>query len=317
MKVWLIVGIVLVLLGLALFTAVMSANHWNFRALSTVAYETNVSQIGEDFENISLEIDTAHFRLVPAADGIARVECYEETRAKHTVTVENGTLAIHVNNTRKWYEYIGVNFGTPQITLYLPKEEYGALSIKGSTGDGTVPKDFRFESIDITVSTGYVTCLAPTKGQMKIQTSTGSIRVYDVHASSLDLSVSTGRIAARSVTCDGDVSVRVSTGKAVLTDVSCQNLISNGNTGDLVLRHVIASGDFSIERSTGDVILDACDAASLSVTTDTGDVTGTLLTDKIFITSTDTGRVSVPKTASGGRCEITTDTGNIKLEILK
>ena len=102
-----------------------------------------------------------------------------------------------------------------------------------------------------------------------------------------------------------------------MADVSCQSLTSSGNTGDLILRRVIASGDFSIERSTGDVSFDACDAATLSVTTDTGNVTGTLLTDKIFIASTDTGRVSVPKTSLGGKCEITTDTGDIKIEIHK
>ena len=59
--------------------------------------------------------------------------------------------------------------------------------------------------------------------------------------------------------------------------------------------------------NTGDVKFDACDASEISVKTDTGDVTGSLLTDKVFITNTDTGRVNVPQTATGGRCEIITD----------
>ena len=32
-------------------------------------------------------------------------------------------------------------------------------------------------------------------------------------------------------------------------------------------------------------------------------------------TKTDTGRVDVPKTVEGGRCEITTDTGDIKITV--
>ena len=49
--------------------------------------------------------------------------------------------------------------------------------------------------------------------------------------------------------------------------------------------------------------------------TDTGDVKGSLLSEKIFIPTTDTGDVDVPKTVTGGRCEITTDTGDIKITV--
>ena len=58
-----------------------------------------------------------------------------------------------------------------------------------------------------------------------------------------------------------------------------------------------------------------CDAETICVNTDTGSVTGTLLTDKVFIIETDTGSVNVPKSITGGRCEITTDTGNIRITI--
>ena len=58
-----------------------------------------------------------------------------------------------------------------------------------------------------------------------------------------------------------------------------------------------------------------CDAETIYVNTDTGSVTATLLTDKMFIIETDTGSVDVPKSITGGRCEITTDTGNIRITI--
>jgi len=69
------------------------------------------------------------------------------------------------------------------------------------------------------------------------------------------------------------------------------------------------------ESDTGDVKFDGCDAAEIFVETDTGDVKGSLLTDKIFIVQTDTGSVDVPKTATGGKCEITTSTGDINISI--
>ena len=67
----------------------------------------------------------------------------------------------------------------------------------------------------------------------------------------------------------------------------------------------------------GDVMLEKCDAAVLEIETDTGDVKGSLLSDKVFLVETDTGRVSVPHSTSGGRCEVSTDTGDIQLTLAK
>ena len=70
-----------------------------------------------------------------------------------------------------------------------------------------------------------------------------------------------------------------------------------------------------MERSTGDVTFTDADASEITVQTDTGDVSGSLLTEKVFITETDTGKVSVPNTVTGGRCKITTDTGDIRITV--
>ena len=108
--------------------------------------------------------------------------------------------------------------------------------------------------------------------------------------------------------------INVSTGKTNLTDIKCKSLISDGSTGDFSLKNVIATEKFSIERSTGDVKFDDCDANEIWIKTDTGDVTGKLLSEKIFITETSTGDVNVPKSTNGGKCEITTSTGDIYIK---
>ena len=58
------------------------------------------------------------------------------------------------------------------------------------------------------------------------------------------------------------------------------------------------------------------DAAEIFVQTSTGDVEGSLLSSKVFIANTDTGKVDVPKSITGGRCEITTDTGDIRISVI-
>ena len=87
------------------------------------------------------------------------------------------------------------------------------------------------------------------------------------------------------------------------------------STGDMTLKNTVVSDSFSIVRSTGDVILDHCDAGEITVQTSTGDVSGTILTEKIFIPRSSAGSIHVPDTAAGGKCQITTSTGDIRIRL--
>ena len=317
-KVWLIIAASLLLIGCILFAGVMTTLKWDFMELATDKYETNTYEISEAFESISMNTDTADIVFAFSDDGKCRVESYEEEKAKHLVTVKDGTLTVELIDERTVYDFIGhigLNFGSSKITVYLPKAEYTSLLIDESTGDIEIPKDFNFNNVDISLSTGDVKFHASASETIKITTSTGDIRVENINAGTLDLSVSTGDVTVSGVTCEGDVTIGVSTGKVSLTDIKCKSLTSSGNTGDIFLNHVIATEKFSIERSTGDVRFDGSDAAEIFVETDTGDVTGTLLIDKVFMTQTDTGSIDVPKTMTGGKCEIHTDTGDIRISI--
>ena len=313
--IWLIVAAALIVSGGLAFVGAMAAAEWDFSKLSANKYETNRYEIGEAFAAISVETDTADIAFVPAADGTCRVVCEEWENAKHTVSVQDGVLQVKVEDNRKWYEYIGFHFRSPKITVYLPEGEYGALSVKSDTGKVAIPEDFRFESIAVSERTGDVLCRASADGGIRITATTGRVRVEGVTADSLFVEVSTGDVAVKDVVCDGDVTVNVTTGDTDIVKTTCNNLYSDGSTGDLTLEDVIAAGSFSLERSTGDVEFERCDAAALFVETDTGDVEGSLLSEKVFITETDTGHVRVPSSASGGRCEITTDTGDIRITV--
>lgn len=257
-KTWLVIATSLVVLGLLMFTAVMSANHWNFTKLSTVAYETNTYQVQDEFHSISMKTDTADIVFVKSEGSECQVVCHEEEHSKHSVTVQDGTLTINLVDEREWYEYIGITIGSSKIAISLPEKEYTSLFIKESTGDIEMTEAFAFENVDISTSTGRVN----------------------------------------------------------LANMTCKNVISKGSTGDLLLENVIAEEKLLIERSTGDIFIDSCDAAEIFIETDTGDVRGSLLSEKVFITKTDTGRIDIPKIVKGGKCEIETDTGDIKMKII-
>ena len=371
--IWLLIAGLLIVLGGLVFVMSALFAGWNFKELLGGKFLTRTYDVAEDFSSIELKTDTADITFLPAEDGVCKIVSYNRERVTDTPVVDNGKLTVNTVDGRKWYERM-FGFGAPTLTVYLPKSEYAALVISEDTGDISVPKDFSFEGVDISRSTGDVQFLASVSGNVKIKGSTGATYVGQITAASLEITVSTGRVSVSGLTCAGDLSVkvstgdvkisdatcqslhttgdtgdmdmenitvrgnisaqrstgrialrnancagnieiRVSTGKTELTDVTCQNLVSKGSTGKVVLQNVIANAQISIERSTGDVRFDACDAAELFVTTDTGDVKGSLRSEKVFIARTDTGHVDVPKTITGGRCEITTDTGDIHITV--
>ena len=313
-KIGIAVSILLIVVGLILFGSVMVKLDWDFTKLSTAKYETREHTVAENYESLRINVGTANVKLLPSENGDTRVVCYEQEKVIHQVEVKDGVLTVEVKDTRKWYQHIGIFFGSPKVTLYLPAGMYKDFEITADTGSVEIPGDFSADSIAISTDTGRVTCQASAADTIRIKVSTGSIRLKDLSAGEITLTSSTGGVTVTRTTCAGALSVRVSTGKTVLEDVACQSLVSKGDTGSLRMKNVTASKGFLIERDTGNVTFEGCDAAEIKVTTDTGNVTGSLLTEKTFVTYTDTGKTEVPNTA-GGRCEITTNTGNIKIWI--
>ncbi len=335
-KIWLIIASVLVILGTAISVVAIASVGWGFTKLNTKNYKTNTYDITEEFTDISIKTDTAGIAFLPSDDEKCKVVCYEEAKTGHAVSVSDGVLTVSMVDERKWYDYIGMHFNFPMITVYLPKNEYSSLVIDESTGNIDIEKEFTFESIDISVSTGDVECYASAKKNVKITASTGDIYVKNISAASLNASVSTGKITVSDSTFEGDVKANVSTGKTVLGEVKCKNVISRGSTGNVSLKDVFATGEFSIKRSTGDVEFEssyagkiyaetssgdvefeASDAGEIYVKTSSGDVEGSLLSNKVFIIDTSLGDIDIPRSITGGRCEITTSSGDISIKIKK
>ncbi len=295
-KIWFIVAAVLVVTGLVIFAGVMTVYDYDFTKLSTVTYETNTYEIGEAFDKISVDVDTTDIKFAPSDDKMCRIQCSETDKVKYSASVQDGTLIIDTVDTRKWYDYIGIFIGKQTMTIYLPQDNYTLISIDTDTGDIDIPKNFTFEEIKIDGKTADVECGASVLKNAEIKLSTGSIKMAELTAEKIDFSTATGDININNVNASDNVKIET-------------------DTGNISFNKVISKGDFEIESSTGNVKLENSDAAQIFVKTSTGNVTGNLLSEKIFLTDTSTGNVSVPKTMSGGRCEITTSTGNIEIYI--
>ena len=314
-KKWMVAAIVLLIVGVVICGAAFAASGFDMKKMSTTSYETRTEEITESFKNISIKSNVDDITLAPSEDGKCTVVLLEKDNLKHEVTVEEDTLTITSNDNGGWFDFLSFSFESPSVTVYLPAEEYGMLTIDASTGVVRLPEEMTFDSINTVISTGDVYCSSSAKNGMELEATTGKIDAAGVSAGQMSLSVTTGDIKVSSATCEGTVNAHVTTGGAKLEDVVSKDLYSTGSTGDLVMKNVTATGEFRLERSTGDIRMENCDAGNISAKTSTGDVVGSLKTDKVFLTETGTGDVEVPKTTSGGVCEITTGTGDIKIEI--
>ncbi len=292
-----LVAIILLLVGGLIFIIALSNAKFDFTKLSTQKFESNTYKLEENFENIYINVETSNVTLAISNDNQCKVECFEEEKVKHSVKIQNNTLTISAVDNRKWFDYVGINFQTPTIKIYLPKNTYLSLSIANKTGNIDLPNNFTFESIAIVGTTSNVSCFAQITNNIEIETTTGNIVLGSTETKNINLTATTGNITVK--------------------DVTCNNLTANNKTRLILLKNVIANENINAKNTTGGVKFENSDGKNIKVKTTTGNVKGTLLTEKLFISKTSTGNISVPETNSGNRCEIITTTGNIYIEIIK
>ena len=317
-KIWMIVGAALIIVGACIFVLAMALNKWDFQVFSTVKCEMNEYEISDSFSDISINEKISDITILPSCDGKVRVVCFEESKAKHTVSVVDGVLKIDSTNTKEWYDYISIGVNdSPKITLYLPVGEYGKLNIDSTTGDISVEQGMKFAEVNIGVNTADINFGASVSGLLQIHTTTGDIELDNITVGELDIKTSTGDVDATNVVCANDFNLVVSTGGSALESVVCKSLISKGGSGDISMENVLASYKLDIERNTGDIEFTRCDASEVDMVTSTGCVRGSFIRDMMIFANTDTGDINVPKSTEGGRCEITTDTGDIIITIAK
>ena len=206
-------ALILLVVGALIMVAAMFSMKFDFRRLGTRRTVTNTYTPAGDFEDILIGIDTAELTFLPSEDGKLKVVCVEEEGMQHVVAVSDGTLSIQAVDTQRWHEKIGVGGEKTSVTVYLPKKEYGALTLKTSTGDVTVPAAFRFRSVLMTGSTADIDFRAFTEGGVSIRTSTGDISLDGLQADSLDLTASTGHIRVSASVIAGSVKVQTRTGE--------------------------------------------------------------------------------------------------------
>lgn len=215
-------------------------------------------------------------------------------------TVSHGDLSLFVTTGKVWVD------GTRCA---------GDATVTASTGD-LYFMGFAARSLTTSGDTGDIELReSGIEGAVTILRSTGDVELCGVSCSSLKLKTSTGVHRLTSVNASGDISTTVSSGRSYLERVRCQGLESSGSSGRVHLSDVVAEGVISLARVSGAIEFDGCDAAEIVVETSSGDVCGSLLSEKIFIVRSSSGKIRVPETTEGGACRVKTASGDIILTV--
>ena len=112
-----------------------------------------------------------------------------------------------------------------------------------------------------------------------------------------------------------ELNAETTSGRILLSHIRSGGITVKSTAGKIQLTDVIAEKNLYVKSISGGVMLDECDGSTIKIETTSGSVKGTILSDKIFITDSISGRVKVPRSSVGGECEVTTISGNITIEL--
>lgn len=269
-----------VLLGLVIAMAALGSIGFNFYELDSEQYHTYDRYPVEDpYWNVQVEASNGGVLIKPSSNSLNRVVCNISEHINYDVKSENGTLTIKQNDTRKWYEQIGINI-MPQygVIIEVPAGQYEKLSVKTVSGNIEVQNvNFSFQQMELGSISGNIEVNGGTDMELSATTTSGNISCLDA----------------------GFVSVEASS-----------------TSGDVYLTRSRSDGAVNLSNVSGDLNFHEFDAPRIKGTTISGDVSGTLLSGKKFVVQSVSGGVHVPESDPvESICEIKTTSGDVELRI--
>ncbi len=256
----------------------------------------NTYPVSESFTGISVTDYYADVQLRVSRDGTVSVVTRDAEDVAHTVRVEGGTLTISRPEPTVGQRLFHHEDDDPEVTVYLPAGNYGALTVNTTSGDVEAAAQLGFASASLTTVSGDVDLNGSVAGKVTVATTSGDVELRCPTA--------------------GEVEVNTTSGDTELSDSYIQSLKVLSVSGEVSLERTTAAGAVTIDTSSGDVDLERADAASLAITTTSGEVEGSLLTAKNFAVSSTVGRISVPNAdPAAGPCTVTTTSGDIRLAV--
>lgn len=317
-KICFLVAGVCIALGLVLSLGALAVAKFDLMSLlnraQTLPTQVVTYPVDHAFSRIVVDTMDAQVQLLPSPDGTCRVECSENEELTYQVSVSDDTLTIQAEVSRPWFNHlVSITWSESQVVVYLPEQTYESLAISTASADVTVPENFTFSSVQVETGSGNIQIAAPVQDTLSAQSASGLVSVSQSSPRSLEAHTVSGNLELSQLQCE-QLTATSTSGGVVLSDIQCTQLTTENTSGKTLLTQVRASGSIQMDSISGDLQLTGCDASSLRLQSISGDISGSLLSSKMFSTHTTSGDVSVPQSATGGTCDVTTVSGSISFQ---
>ncbi len=293
----LITATVCTVAGLCIMLLALACIGFQIKEVGGMKTQTNTHPIQEPFSAIDIKTVSADVSILPAEDGVCRVECRETDKITHTVAVEGGRLTVREKDDRRWFERLGFfGFSPLAVTLYLPEETYGPLTVSTVSGKIELSDALCFGNTVLCTTSGSITSPAKVNGSLTATTVSGSV----------SLSRQSG----------GEVRASTTSGSITLSGIQATTLSASTTSGSITMTDATAAAALRAESVSGRLSLTRVDGAQISLSTVSGGITASLRTGKTFSHSTVSGKVDLPPSVAGaGPCHVETVSGSIRVTV--
>ncbi len=270
------------------------------------------------FHTVSVTASSADITVKLSDNGTAYAVCDETDKISYTLKTEGGVLKIEENDIRKWYDRIGIFFGTRKLVIYLPSSAYSELLIQSASGNVVCESSMpTFQSVKITASSGSIEFASDAYSSVTAATASGNIRISGTMTNNISATALSGSINISDALLANALSAGTSSGSVCLSSVTAKSFALESSSGSIKLTDTKAWGELEIKSSSGGIRLDGCDADSISVVTSSGSVKASLLTEKLFDIQSNSGSIKHPTSVSGaGKCTVKTSSGDVEIELV-
>lgn len=260
--------------------------------------QTITYNLVEPFTNLFIDVNAESISIMPTADETGYVTYEETDKITYSVQIKNGALHIAVQDNRSWFDYVGIHFTARKVELYLPQATYEILNVTTSSGDITCEEGLSFTNAKLRSTSGKIDFRSTASDKVTANSTSGSITIANFH--------------------NAQIKAESTSGKLVCKNGNAEFVTLRSTSGSVKMENVLTSNSINVETTSGSISLDRCDGESLILKSTSGSIRGTLLSEKNFQATSNSGSIHIPTpNASAGICKISTTSGSIHMEIEK
>lgn len=345
-KIFVILGLILLVAGVAVFVGGMTAGGWDFSILNTVRYtqksydaEGGVTSVHIEYSNAAISVEYSETAETVHIDYPVRLNERDEESAQIEITEKDGALTVveHVDWQDSLFQWdidlfqwdIDLDFGDDSartVRVVLPAGQNIALDLYTQNGSISLNADGEaLPSLDLHSNNGSISASGTltVAEDAAFQTDNGSVNVSGVSAAGdLTLRTSNGSVRAENISADS-LEARSSNGSLRLADIAAaDSLTAKTAHGSVELLGDITAKMLTVSASAGDIAMHdgMIDAQEIAMTTELGSIEAEgsafagAQSDYTVLVSTGLGESNVSDSVGGNRkLTLSTGTGDIRV----